>query len=184
MHAWPAWLLVAALNTSPAVPWHAAIQHTRECKTSRADSIILSSDTEEPDTPPFPYTREAAFAVLLNTCEFVRALGPDQVPSVQAQLVNVLWHQPDSSAVFEDLYQRANLAGKLHALVGLYAVDRNLFKRHAAELRGDDPVRTQNGCANMPVAVSTIMPDIEAGTVTAEFQWVGKYMTWLSGPDK
>jgi hypothetical protein len=182
-HALPALVLIGALNATLSASWYAAIQRTQDCENPLVATTAHSPDPNNPDLP-FPYTREDAFRVLLNACEFQRALGSDRVPSLQVELVNVLWHQADSAAIFEDLYQRANLPGKLHSLVALYAIDQTRFAQHALALPRDAAVRWQNGCANVPVAIRELMPDIETGKVTAEYQAVGRQMKWLSISDK
>jgi len=174
----------ATVATPPRVPWYASIQRTKDCTdyspvALKPDGTLDLGEDSNPVTPPFPYTREDAFTILLDTCEFKRAGGSDRVPSLQVELVNVLWHQPDRLLVFENLYERGNMPGKLHALVGLYAIDQKQYARRLKELAQEGRVVAQNGCAIIDVSVREIVRDIENGMLAAEFQRVGTYMPWL-----
>ncbi len=177
-------LETATVATSPKVPWYASIQRTKDCTdyspiTLNPDGTVDWGEDSNPVAPPFPYTREDAFKILLNTCEFKRADGPDRVPSLQVELLNVLWHQPDRLLVFANLYERGNMPGKLHALVGLYVIDQKQYARRLKELAQEGRVVAQNGCVIIAVPVREIVREIENGTIAAEFQKVGTYMTWL-----
>src|SRR6266478_437814 len=89
----------AAVSAPPTTPWHVSIQRVKDCThytgvaAAPDGSYVLGEDDQYLDAP-FPYTREDAFRILLNTCEFKRALGPNRIPSLQVELVNVLLHQP------------------------------------------------------------------------------------------
>ncbi len=92
---------------------------------------------------------------------------------------NVLWRQPDHVLVLKNLYRRANLAGKLYALVGLYDTHPQEFARLARKLkRTQGSVVANNGCYFSSVAIADILTEIENGSLTAAFRKVGAYMTW------
>src|SRR5438093_11261312 len=115
-------LASGVVTAGPDRPWFASIQRSRDCTSqheldSKPLDITLSNGDVSEEEIPFPYTREDAFTILLNACEFARAAGSERLPTLQVELANVLWHQPDRVAIFDDLYGRGNLPGKLHALV-------------------------------------------------------------------
>ena len=177
-------IYVATMSGSSLEPWYESIQRFQDCTdyapvTMKPDGSLVWGEDLKGVEVPFPYTRDDAFKVLLNTCEFKRRTGPGGAPSLQVELLNVLWHQPDRLSVFEDLYKRGNIPGKLHALIGLYVIDRERYTRRLAEFAYGGSVALQTGCATYPVPVGEIVRDIQNGTLAAEFQKVGTYMTWL-----
>jgi hypothetical protein len=178
-------LTFAALEAEPN--WHVSIGRFQDC--TGYDAMIVKPDgaVEFPEDlkgfdAPFPYTRETAFKGLLNTCEFLdHAVGPDGVPSLQVELLNVLWHQPDQYRAFEDLSERANMPGKLYALVGLYDANPKRFAHLARQLKkGGGTVVANSGCWFRSVAVDTIIVHIQDGSLPASFRKIGTYMKWLS----
>jgi len=182
--------VVSAAVFSPpaaAAPWYASIEHFQDC-TDYAPLLIKSDGTVEFPVDQvdrievvFPYRRELAFNVILNSCEFRNhAVGPEGTPSLQVALLSVLWHQPDRVRVLKNLFRRANIAGKLYALVGLYDTDSQDFARLARRLkRTQRSVVANNGCYFSSVAIADILTQIENGSLTAAFRKIGVYMTWL-----
>ncbi|MGH9782648.1 MAG: hypothetical protein ACRD88_00550 [Terriglobia bacterium] len=129
----------------------------------------------------FPYSRELAFNIILNSCEFRNhSVGPEGTPSLQVELLNVLWHEPDRVRVLKDLYRRGNAAGKLYALVGLYDTEPRQFARLASRLKKTQGwVVANSGCYFSSVPIADIVAQIENGSLTAAFRKVGVYMKWL-----
>src|SRR6266566_3681805 len=178
----------AAVFSRPATaaPWYASIERFQDC-AGYAPFLVKSDGTIEFPVDQvdridvaFPYSRELAFNVILNSCEFRnQAVGPEGTPSLQVELLNVLWRQPDHVLVLKNLYRRANLAGKLYALVGLYDTHPQEFARLARKLkRTQGSVVANNGCYFSSVAIADILTEIENGSLTAAFRKVGAYMTW------
>jgi hypothetical protein len=94
-----------------------------------------------------PYTPEAAFDILLNTVAFKSSfVGISGSPSDQAIAFNLVLDSPNPEKAFRDLYKRANPAGKLYAISGLYFTDRSLFKEKVDEMaQSQDSVWMQKG---------------------------------------
>jgi len=187
-------LIIAAtpIITPPSVTegadpaWHASIERFHDC-TGYAPIVVTPDGSVEFPIDrlgidiTFPYTREVAFKVLLNTCDFLdHALGPEGVPSGQVELLNVLWHQPDRVEVFKDLHERGNMPGRLYALVGLYDTSPDLFAQLARRLKkAGGTVVANHGCMHTSEPVGQIMVDVESGKLTAAFRKIGTYMKWL-----
>ena len=176
----------ASIVVGAEATWHSSIDRFQDCAgystvVFRADGSIDFPEDLKGLTVSFPYTRELAFKILLNTCEFRDHVVSEPNPLfLQVELLNVLWHQPDHEKLFEDLYQRGNVPGKLYALIGLYDTHHERFVTLAQSLRsaGGEVVR-QSGCVATPVAVRSIVDDIDNGSLPGAFRKVGKYMTWL-----
>jgi len=176
----------ASIVAGAETTWHSSIDRFQDCAGYAALIVRADGSVDIPEdlkglTVSFPYTRELAFKVLLNTCEFRDHVVSEPNPSfLQVELLNVLWHQPDHEKVFEDLYQRGNIPGKLYALIGFYNTHHERFATLAQPLRsaGGMVVR-HSGCVAMPVAVGSIIDDIDNGSLPDAFRKVGKYMTWL-----
>ncbi|MEX2212883.1 MAG: hypothetical protein WD768_02065 [Phycisphaeraceae bacterium] len=142
--------------TSPTGPrWHEHI----------APQPVSDPDTIDPETGlplrrewadqnlPRPLSREAAFAVLLNTDTFAQAyVGFAGSKSVQVDAYQTLLAEPDAAAVFDDLLRRARVPGQLYALCGIYLVapqkydeaQRNVLT--AEVLAADAEVTHMAGC--------------------------------------
>jgi len=119
----------SGILSAESEPWYASIRRFQDCTGHDAVLVKPDGSIEFPEdlkglTVPFPYTREMAFTVLLNTCEFKVAVGSHAGPPLQVELLNVLWRQPDRVSLLQDLFGRGNLAGKLYALAGLHDLDR------------------------------------------------------------
>jgi len=95
-----------------------------------------------------PYTPEAAFDILLNTTTFKSSfVGISGSPSEQAIAFNLVLGGPNPGKAFRNLFNRANPAGKLYALSGLYFTNETLFNEKVDELsQSQDSVWTQKGC--------------------------------------
>jgi len=178
----------AAFGRAGAAPaWYSSIEHFQDCTGYEAiiwkadGTVEFPVDQVDKIEVTFPYSRELAFNIILNACEFRdHAMGPESTPSLQVELLNVLWHQPDRVQVFKNLYRRGNIAGKLYALVGLYDTDSRQFARFARSLKKTEAMVVANsGCYFRLVSLSDIIAKIENGSLTAAFRKVGAYMTWL-----
>ena len=175
--------------SAESAPWYASIKRFQDC--TGYDAVLVKPDgsIELPEdlkglTIPFPYTREMAFTVLLNTCEFTIAVGSHAGPPLQVELLNVLWRQTDRTLLLQNLYRRGSLAGQLYALAGLYDLDRKLYTQLAIELQNyEGSVVTQTGCATFTQPVRKVMVEIENGSLTATFRKVETYMKWLDKVD-
>ena len=181
-------LFIAApsITFGAASTWYTSIDRFQDCAAYAAIVVKPDGSVDFPEDlkglkTPFPYTRELAFKVLLNTCEFRDHVVSSSGSSfLQVELLNVLWHQPDREHLFEDLYQRGNVPGKLYALIGLYDTHPARFAELAQTLKsGGGMVVRHSGCVTMPVELGTIIADIENGSLPAAFRKVGTYMTWL-----
>jgi hypothetical protein len=75
-----------------------------------------------------PLSRSDAFAILLNSNEFAEeCVGYAGSRSLQVEAWQVLLHQPDAAAVFDDLTRRGTPAGQLYGLCGLWLADRSRY---------------------------------------------------------
>ncbi len=93
-------------------------------------------------------SREDAFKALLLTNTYAPGLvGGGARTSGQCWAMRTLFQEPDARDAMLDLLNRAGTAGQLHALLGLYALDRGEFERRAAPYRADRrEVNTFFGC--------------------------------------
>ena len=72
--------------------------------------------------------------------------------------------RPDAPAVLEGLFRRGTPAGKLHALLGLWYVDRGKYHSSAAKLRSSlCAVAQRGGCPVFGRNAEQILQAIETG---------------------
>ena len=93
--------MIAILIAAPCVTfgaesvWHRSIDRFQDCAAYDAVVVWPDGSVDFPEDlkglkAPFPYTRELAFKVLLNTCEFRDHLVSAPNPSfLQVELLNV-----------------------------------------------------------------------------------------------
>lgn len=189
-------MLLGCSSTQPR--WHDSI--SRPALPELTSETFASFDTDSDVAACYepPLSREAAFEVLLRTRVFARAIpgGPtidgSLLPSVQAVAFDVLLARDDCRHVFLDLLGRAQLAGQLYALCGLWIVDRSEFERCADSLPGGgDSIYFANGCVHTFLPVDHVIRneagnDILSGSIPNEFEGAAdlySFWNWKCAPD-
>jgi len=106
-----------------------------------------------------PSTRDDAIHVLETTEQFeATAIGEAGVPSAEVCAFVFLMRDPDAVQVFQSLLDRANVAGQLYGLAGLYLLDRDLYATQVARYTNNDTwVSTMFGCIISTMKVSEIV---------------------------
>lgn len=116
---------------------------------------------------PKPLSREVAFQILLNTETFADAyIGYAGTKSAQVDAFQVLSAQSDAKNVFSDLLNRANTAGKLYALCGIYLVAPEKYadaEKRVIQIAGE--VNQQAGCMQGGQSVREIIRCSDPNTV-------------------
>jgi hypothetical protein len=112
-----------------------------------------------------PLNETGAYDLLLNTCEFVTDdVDSSGTPPVQWHALHVLLAEPDAVTRLRILGRRANVAGRLYALLGLHGRDAQAFeelRRELLLLRED--VATDVGCYSCSRSPSRLLPAIVDG---------------------
>ncbi len=131
-------------------PWFARIL---------AEPLSEEADDDATFIVPADLTRETALKLLLSTHTFADdAIGDGGDLSGQVAAYRIILKQPDAIAVFNHLLRKAQPAGKLYALCGLYLLDRPAFDRAVQPFRGDaGEVRIQFGCSGGRETVRSIV---------------------------
>ncbi len=116
---------------------------------------------------PQPLSRETAFQVLLNTETFADAyVGYAGTKSVQVNAFQVLLAQQDAKAIFADLLNRANTAGKLYALCAFYSIAPDEYAAAAQRvLRSAGTADQQMGCVTDDRSVREVVRCSDPNTV-------------------
>ncbi|MGA2498053.1 MAG: hypothetical protein ABSH20_09945 [Tepidisphaeraceae bacterium] len=104
-------------------------------------------------------SREEAFKVLLVTNTYAPGVFEGGArTSGQCWAMRTLFQQPDVRDALLDLLNRAGMAGQLHALLGLYLLDRPAFDRHAPRYQADRRgVNTFFGCIHVERRVCDVV---------------------------
>lgn len=106
-------------------------------------------------------TKEDAFAILLRTetvADVAVGYGGDTPPQFYA--LAVLLKRPDAAAVFADLHERAQPAGRIYALCALRDLDRETYASGLAALREANPVvQTFSGCIKVGLPMLKVLDE-------------------------
>ncbi|MGE3167031.1 MAG: hypothetical protein AB7O52_19160 [Planctomycetota bacterium] len=180
-------LIVLLLGCRSMEPrWHARIACDARPELDAEDYTSFAlADLDVAYSMEPPFSKEAAFEILLNTRVFARSCdgGPPLKgafkPSPQSAAFAELCREEGARDIFLDLIERAHVAGQLYGLCGLYLVDREEFiRRLPTYVSLHTRIYFANGCIHSFVAVADIVradghEDISGGEIPAELERVG-----------
>jgi hypothetical protein len=106
-----------------------------------------------------PVSRTEAIAILETTDTFADThVGFAGEPSSEACAFATLIREPDAAALFKDLLLKAQAAGQLYALSGLYSADPAAFREAIEPYRGrTELVGTFSGCIRAAKPVGEVV---------------------------
>jgi hypothetical protein len=172
--------------------WHAQIQPYFDPlppEEPREDTFIFDDPANVWLLRPFSTidTREGAFKFLLTTTTFEGGVvGGGATRSHRSRAFALLVKQPDAPALFRDLLDRAQTAGKLYALCGLReAGAAREFDQHVKPfLRQPDDVTVlyQWGCVPRDLPVARLAEQIQSGETARDL--LRPYARFASPPPR
>lgn len=113
---------------------------------------------------PCPESVDPVEYLKVSGCFRIGAVGVGGRTPPEETALHRLIAQPDATDCLRRLYHEGTRAGRLYALVGLYYIDREEYRRLASGAgAGWATVDTQAGCICRREAVRHIVGSIEAG---------------------